>query len=70
MRLGGWDGEDVDIAHRLKVAGLRCGWPGPDASVLHLWHPYRKQPVRVPRSDAVEAANGLSQLASELDVAT
>ena len=70
MRLGGWDGEDVDIAHRLEAAGLRCGWPGPDASVLHLWHPYRKQPVRVPRSDAIEAANGLSQLASELDAAT
>jgi glycosyltransferase involved in cell wall biosynthesis len=70
MRLGGWDGEDVDIAHRLHAAGVRCGWPGPDASVLHLWHAYRKQPARVPRSDAVEAANGLSQLASELESAT
>ena len=59
-------GEDVDIAQRLLAVGLRCGWPGPDASVLHLWHPYRKQPERVSRVDAVVAVNGLSQLASEL----
>jgi glycosyltransferase involved in cell wall biosynthesis len=66
MRLGGWDGEDVDIAHRLLAAGVRCGWPGPDASVFHLWHAYRKQPERVPRLDGIEATYGLSQLASEL----
>ena len=66
MRLCGWDGEDVDIAQRLLAVGLRCGWPGPGASVLHLWHAYRKQPERVPRMDAIVAANGLSQLASEL----
>jgi glycosyltransferase involved in cell wall biosynthesis len=66
MRLCGWDGEDVDIAQRLLAVGLRCGWPGPDASVLHLWHPYRKQPERVSRVDAIVAVNGLSQLASEL----
>lgn len=66
MRLGGWDGEDVDVARRLQAAGVRCGWPGPAASVLHLWHPYRKQPTRVRRTEAIEAAEGLSQLASEL----
>ena len=63
MRLGGWDGEDVDIAHRLLAAGLRCGWPGPGSSVLHLWHAYRKQAERVPRLDGIEATYGLSQLA-------
>jgi len=66
MRLGGWDGEDVDIAQRLLGAGVRCGWPGPDASVFHLWHSDRKQPERVPRMDGIVAEDGLSQLASEL----
>jgi glycosyltransferase involved in cell wall biosynthesis len=70
MRLGGWDGEDVDIAHRLLAAGIRCGWPGPDASVLHLWHAYRKQPERVARLEGIEATYGLSELASELASAT
>jgi glycosyltransferase involved in cell wall biosynthesis len=66
MRLGGWDGEDVDVAHRLRAAGTRCGWPGPASSVLHLWHTYRKQPAQVPHLEAIEATNGLSQLAVEL----
>jgi glycosyltransferase involved in cell wall biosynthesis len=70
MRLCGWDGEDVDIAERLLAVGLRCGWPGAGASVLHLWHAYRKQPERVPRVDAIVAANGLRQLESELSSTT
>ena len=24
---------------RLRNAGLRCGWPGPRATLLHVWHP-------------------------------
>jgi glycosyltransferase involved in cell wall biosynthesis len=69
MRLRGWDGEDVDVAHRLRMAGLRCGWPGPDASVLHLWHTPGKQPAsRFPRNAlAVQAPSGLHELAVELE---
>lgn len=68
MRFCGWDGEDVDIADRLRMAGLRCGWPGPDASVLHLWHEQRKRPANPPpREDgAIEAPLGLRELAREL----
>jgi len=33
------DGEDQDLAIRLRRSGLRCGWPGPASTVLHLWHP-------------------------------
>ena len=29
MRFAGWGGEDVDMAVRLRRAGLRCGWGGP-----------------------------------------
>ena len=67
MRFGGWDGEDVDIAERLLAVGLSCGWPGPAASVFHLWHADRKQPAnRIPREPrAVEAREGLRELVAE-----
>lgn len=42
LRFESWGGEDVDIARRLRRAGLRCGWPGPAATLLHLYHPPRK----------------------------
>jgi len=66
-RFAGWGGEDVDIAVRLRRAGLRCGWPGPQGALLHLWHETRK-PERRPNdallaetreSDRVEALDGL-----------
>jgi len=41
MRFARWGGEDKDIAGRLRGRGLRCGWPGPGATMLHLWHPRR-----------------------------
>jgi glycosyltransferase involved in cell wall biosynthesis len=68
MRFGGWDGEDVDIAHRLRAAGVRCGWPGPAASVFHLWHADRKQPASPPTREPgmVEAVEGLSDLRAEI----
>jgi len=68
IRFCGWDGEDVDIAERLLKAGLACGWPGPDASVLHLWHTERKRPASPPVRDpgAIEAPEGLRELAAEL----
>jgi glycosyltransferase involved in cell wall biosynthesis len=68
MRFRGWDGEDVDIADRLRQAGVRCGWPGPDASVLHLWHTPGKQPASPPPREpgAIEAPVGLRELSREL----
>jgi glycosyltransferase involved in cell wall biosynthesis len=68
MRFCGWDGEDVDIAERLRARGLRCGWPGPEASVLHLWHDDRKRPASPPPREpgAVEAPVGVRELAQEL----
>jgi len=68
MRFCGWDADDVDIADRLRSAGLRCGWPGPDATVFHLWHEFRKRPPAPPEQapGAVEAPEGLRELAAEL----
>lgn len=68
------DGEDQDLAIRLRRSGLRCGWPGPPATVLHLWHPTRmdKTPDVEPlfreteRSAQVEALVGLRELSAEL----
>jgi glycosyltransferase involved in cell wall biosynthesis len=70
-RFAGWGGEDVDLAVRLHRLGLRCAWPGPQATLLHLWHETRKQPARpndgllaeTRASDRVEAVEGLRELA-------
>ena len=72
VRFAGWGGEDVDMAVRLHRAGLRCGWPGPQATLLHLWHETRKPSVRpndallaeTRDSDRVEAVAGLHELES------
>jgi GT2 family glycosyltransferase len=74
MRFVGWGGEDVDIATRLRRAGLRCGWPGARATLLHLWHPERKgraSPNRRLVEDTksslrVEAVEGLRELAADV----
>jgi len=74
MRFTNWGGEDRDIAARLHAAGLRCGWPGPDATMLHLWHPPMEgtAPSNAPLVDETKAAgrvralNGLRQLEAEL----
>jgi glycosyltransferase involved in cell wall biosynthesis len=74
LRFQGWGGEDEDIAARLRNAGLRCGWPGPRATILHLWHeekrgtmPSNKPLVRETLADAnVQARRGLRELAAEL----
>ena len=73
LRFENWGGEDEDIAARLRRAGLRCGWPGPKATMLHLWHepklglmPSNKQLVRDSLSgDHVEAIVGLREVAQE-----
>jgi len=65
-----WGGEDVDMAIRLRRAGLRCGWPGPQGTLLHLWHETRKPTVRpnddllreTEASDRTEALEGLDEL--------
>ena len=74
MRFVGWGGEDVDIAVRLRRLGLRCGWPGSRATMLHLWHPKRKGTTRsnTPLREAtvastrIEAVEGLRELEREL----
>jgi GT2 family glycosyltransferase len=74
MRFTGWGGEDVDLAVRLRRAGLRCGWPGAGATVLHLWHAERKGRTSSNRqlveetesSSRVEAIEGLRELALEV----
>lgn len=68
------DGEDQDLAIRLRRSGLRCGWSGPASTVLHLWHPpgsYRARghlPLfrQTEMDDRVEAVVGLRELAAEL----
>ena len=69
MRYEGWGEEDIDLAVRLRRLGLRCGWPGPQGTLLHLWHETRKgeRPNRplveeARATDRVEAVSGLRQL--------
>jgi glycosyltransferase involved in cell wall biosynthesis len=72
-RFSGWGGEDVDMAVRLHRAGLRCGWPGPQGTLLHLWHETRKPGLRP--NDALlaetkagggfEAVEGLRELEAQ-----
>lgn len=69
-RFAGWGGEDVDMAVRLHRAGLRCGWPGPQSTLLHLWHETRTPPTRpndallaeTRAGERIEAVDGLRQL--------
>ena len=72
MRFVGRANEDVDLVLRLSRIGLRCGWPGPGATMFHLWHP---RPAARPNeplffetrdSDRVVAVQGLSELALEV----
>jgi GT2 family glycosyltransferase len=70
----GWGEEDVDMGLRLRRAGLRCGWAGPQTSLLHLWHPDRNEtssgnwPLyrETEASGRVEAVEGLRELRREL----
>lgn len=72
-RYVGWGEEDVDLAFRLRRLGLRGGHAGPQATVLHLWHPrreWRDHPNshlldETERSDRIEAVEGLRELAAE-----
>jgi hypothetical protein len=72
LRFRGWGGEDEDIAARLRRLGLRCGWPGPRATTLHLWHRVQ-EPVSanrellraVLREHHVQAIAGLRELVEE-----
>jgi glycosyltransferase involved in cell wall biosynthesis len=73
MRYEGWGAEDVDMGVRLNRLGLRCGWPGPQSTLLHLWHETRKGSRRRPNTallaeavaaDTVEAVQGIRQLSA------
>jgi glycosyltransferase involved in cell wall biosynthesis len=74
MRFEGWGEEDVDIAVRLRRTGLRCGHPGPDATLLHLAHTTNMSARRpnwdllqeTEQSDRTEAVEGLRELAAGL----
>jgi glycosyltransferase involved in cell wall biosynthesis len=74
MRFVGWGEEDVDMSIRLRRVGLRCGWPGPQATLIHLWHPDRNETsagnwplVRETESASrIEAVEGLRELEREL----
>lgn len=74
LRYVGWGGEDEDIAFRLLRSGVRCGWPGPGATLLHLWHPPQvgaanRARVQESRTGTDTVANpGLRELAAELGV--
>jgi len=73
MRYTGWGGEDRDIAARLRRAGLMCGWPGPGATMLHVWHEEKRgiMPSNDPlvretlAADHIEAYDGLRELVAE-----
>ncbi|HEX5582443.1 glycosyltransferase [Gaiella sp.] len=70
-RFVGWGEEDVDIALRLGRLGLRCGQPGPDGTLIHLWHESnvpRERPnwyllQETERSDRIDAIEGLREQA-------
>ena len=64
-RFVGWGNEDIDLVVRLGRIGLRCGWPGPSATVLHLWHPDGRDPGRsgLPRERAASARDGSERAA-------
>ncbi len=69
-RYVGWGEEDVDLALRLRRLGLRCGHAGPDAVVLHFWHPPRAKQIRqnwallreTEDGDHFETVHGLREL--------
>jgi GT2 family glycosyltransferase len=74
MRYRAWGGEDRDLVWRLRRTGLRCGWPGPAATVLHLWHTPRKGSMpsnaalrlETQSSSRFVALEGLHELSVEL----
>jgi glycosyltransferase involved in cell wall biosynthesis len=75
LRFVGWGEEDTDLTIRLRRLGMRCGWAGPRTTLLHLWHPARKETssrnlplLRGTEADEarVEAVAGLRELEAEL----
>jgi len=77
VRFEGWGCEDIDFFVRLQRIGLRCGFPGPGATLLHLWHEKAWNPederlvaneqmlFETQASDRIEAIAGLRELRSE-----
>lgn len=73
MRFVGWGQEDEDIAERLRNAGLKCGWAGPQSTLIHLWHESRIDRTRpndrlldeTRASDRKQAVDGLRELSRQ-----
>ena len=72
IRFIGRDNEDADLAVRLRRIGLRCGWPGPGATMFHLWHPRVAGPrtneplfFETQASHRVQAVVGLREVADQ-----
>lgn len=77
-RYVGWGNDDIDLAVRLRRSGLRCGWAGPESTLLHLWHPEGGDPDdpgflaneqlvhETMASDRIEAIEGLRELAAQV----
>jgi glycosyltransferase involved in cell wall biosynthesis len=77
-RFVGWGSDDNDLVVRLRRIGLRCGWPGPSTTLLHVWHPEGRDPIdpgfianeqllhETLASDRVEAVEGLRELAAQM----
>lgn len=76
-RFVGWGNDDIDLVSRLRAIGLRCSWPGPGATMFHLWHPEGRDPAD-PRfvanerllfetleSGRIEAVHGIRELEAE-----
>lgn len=70
LRFVGWGEQDVDLAVRLQRLGLRCGYAGPQSTLLHLWHESH-EPAERPTwwllqetiaSDRIEAVEGIREL--------
>jgi glycosyltransferase involved in cell wall biosynthesis len=72
MRYVGRAHEDVDLAVRLERLGLRCGWPGPGATMFHLWHDVLEDGWNEQRyfetrdGQRTEAIEGLRELGTDL----
>lgn len=71
QRFEGWGEEDVDLSVRLHRLGLRCGWPGPQGTLLHLWHETRKgQRPNASLLDETRATNRVEAVAGLQDLAS
>jgi glycosyltransferase involved in cell wall biosynthesis len=75
LRYIGWGEQDVDLAVRLRRLGLRSGWAGPKATMLHLAHPSNMPLERLTwwllqetmKDTRISAVVGIRELRAELE---